>query len=797
MSVKSKSAPVTFSGVGSGVHALALGTSAPCVGLNPCDPYCQAVTDSPAGVRTTINGDTQCGAPPGTGNLHTSPCTAINQYQQCQQDFRCNVGLGTCVWNGGDGYYDPAVAGVDLTIGAACESPEQVPICNRGSGTVPAGTALNLHIGGPAPLADSCLPGAINCSVPAPAGGLGPGQCINLPCAIAGNKYGIVTATAIVEPPGLCKNNQAYLFTSGAPGCAACSTNLGIDAGASFTSSDGGLTPASTVGCGDSVVGTGEQCDDGNTTSGDGCTSLCKLELGFYCPTPGSPCSASTCGNGVLEGLEQCDDGPWVADSTGIIKDRPYDGCYSCQREFNCPVGAGPGPTACVAVCGDGIVFPGEACDDGNATNGDGCSSTCTIEPGATCVNSPAPLPPYLDVPMIYRDFDTFGGYLTSPDFQFGGGGLPDSIPHRIGGTGGGCVAGVSQGIPQVGLSSVDREPVLLDAKTCIRDAASYATWYHDAPNNRVILGKFLRLGAVAPLGTYRFDSTADPAYNLPNINCGNAIPTQTCAAYGGFFPINGLGFGNQVIGKNYSFTSEVRFPFTYSGGEVLSFLGDDDMWVWIGGRKVVDIGNPHVPATGTVTLNLGGSVSVPASATAVPPITLTVGQTYEISVFHAERNSTGSNYRLTLAGFNRQTSQCTPPLPPTVFVRDFEAVCAVGTSPVWQLFRWQAGVPAGAQIDFRAATAATQAALPAAPPAASPTTVPIGSATPANSPAAGPLAWTYDQNPGPPITPRPVSQDLSAVSGVSQKWLRVYMTFNGPAVLYQWQQLFDCVPSE
>jgi cysteine-rich repeat protein len=31
-------------------------------------------------------------------------------------------------------------------------------------------------------------------------------------------------------------------------------------------------------------------------------------------------------------------------------------------------------------VCGDGAVHPGEQCDDGNTTDGDGCSSTCVVE---------------------------------------------------------------------------------------------------------------------------------------------------------------------------------------------------------------------------------------------------------------------------------------------------------------------------------------------------------------------------------------------------------------------------------
>ena len=70
-------------------------------------------------------------------------------------------------------------------------------------------------------------------------------------------------------------------------------------------------------------------------------------------------CDTSTCGNGMKEGAEACDDGNTTNG----------DGCSStCTVE----------PHTC--VCGDGIKDLTEACDDGNTTNGDGCSSTCVIE---------------------------------------------------------------------------------------------------------------------------------------------------------------------------------------------------------------------------------------------------------------------------------------------------------------------------------------------------------------------------------------------------------------------------------
>ena len=42
-----------------------------------------------------------------------------------------------------------------------------------------------------------------------------------------------------------------------------------------------------------SVIETGETCDDGNTIGGDGCSATCSLEV---------------CGNGILDVGEECDD---------------------------------------------------------------------------------------------------------------------------------------------------------------------------------------------------------------------------------------------------------------------------------------------------------------------------------------------------------------------------------------------------------------------------------------------------------------------------------------------------------
>lgn len=109
--------------------------------------------------------------------------------------------------------------------------------------------------------------------------------------------------------------------------------------------------------CGNGDLETTEECDDGNTTNGDGCSSTCTIE------------TTEECGNGILEAGEECDDGNTANG----------DGCTSVCLEEQI-VGS---------ICGDGVLDPNEDCDDGNTVDGDGCSSTCGDEqtPTEECGN--------------------------------------------------------------------------------------------------------------------------------------------------------------------------------------------------------------------------------------------------------------------------------------------------------------------------------------------------------------------------------------------------------------------------
>jgi|GEM_PF-1743482 len=95
--------------------------------------------------------------------------------------------------------------------------------------------------------------------------------------------------------------------------------------------------------CGNTVLDSGEQCDDGNNISGDGCTAACLDEF---------------CGDGVVNdsGAEQCDNGDGNSNTTP----------NACRTNCTNP------------SCGDGVTDLGEECDDANTNEADGCTSQCT-----------------------------------------------------------------------------------------------------------------------------------------------------------------------------------------------------------------------------------------------------------------------------------------------------------------------------------------------------------------------------------------------------------------------------------
>ncbi len=397
--------------------------------------------------------------------------------------------------------------------------------------------------------------------------------------------------------------------------------------------------------CGDGLVTSAETCDDGNKTSGDGCSSTCQREPGFVCTVTGGnggSCKKTVCGDGIVEGGEQCDKGAL----NGLILGDGSGCTLTCTDEPVCRNGAGVNQ-ACAVTCGDGVRDASEQCDDGNRSNGDGCSASCQMEAGYECsdlivedtVNCPTGGGKCLVLPITYRDFKSRHFPNGHDDFFYLGASQSDgtqinNVPDTV------C-----EGMTLANLGA-NGKPVLATTNfsACVgtfplvKSSTSFSQWYTDTAASKKTIGTLALRAQVN--GTFQFSATGGTQFFPLDNNMKWADEQKIC----GDWP-----YGNCSSNThNYHFTSEVRYLFPFSGGEQLTFSGDDDVWVFVNGQRAIDLGGVHQNQSRTVTLNNGN-------------YGMTVGKIYEIVVFHAERHPVGSNYTLTLNGFSVRRSVCQP----------------------------------------------------------------------------------------------------------------------------------------
>jgi len=339
---------------------------------------------------------------------------------------------------------------------------------------------------------------------------------------------------------------------------------------------------------------------------------------------------------------------------------------------------------ACTSDCGDGLVLD-EECDDGNQIDGDGCSSTCEVEDGFTCEQEA--MSETMEIPVIYKDFENYGSGGTNPDFN------QQNIWDCVAATEGIVETELdTDGKPSLNPDYVSCEDTDSDTSTVpgpyccgmTSTAENFSSWYdHSGVGDEVIVSTLVLWDNGDGNYINRWISdTGQRWYNPETEELVDGAAT--------FFPIDGMGlvgageespsfariapvYGGTTLWKteqevlteaaadgydppedytyndhNFFFTSEVRFWFEYTeaAAQELEFLGDDDVWVFIGGELALDVGGMHSAVGGTVDLTTLG---------------LADGEYYEIAVFHAERQQESSSFKLTLSGFNTSASICTP----------------------------------------------------------------------------------------------------------------------------------------
>lgn len=127
------------------------------------------------------------------------------------------------------------------------------------------------------------------------------------------------------------------------------------------------------------------------------------------------------------------------------------------------------------------------------------------------------------------------------------------------------------------------------------------------------------------------------------------------------FYPLDEVEFSNgdrvNKDGHNHLFTMNFAVPFTVlaSGEESFEIVADDDTFVFVGDKLVLDMGGIHDATMGRLAINKSGEIytGVEGEELAYSGVSVEKNEGSIIRIYHADRDSEDSVFKVKFGGMN------------------------------------------------------------------------------------------------------------------------------------------------